>query len=82
MKELSLVVCVYNEEQNIKPLSDQIKAALSGFEYEVIFVDDGSTDRTREEIRAINDERFILVELKRNYGQSSALQAGIRNNFV
>lgn len=77
MKELSLVVCVYNEEQNIKPLSDQIKAALSGFEYEVIFVDDGSTDRTREEIRAINDERFILVELKRNYGQSSALQAGI-----
>ena len=77
MKELSLVVCVYNEEQNIKPLSNQINTALSGFEYEVIFVDDGSTDRTREEIRAINDERFILVELKRNYGQSSALQAGI-----
>ncbi|PTN09782.1 glycosyltransferase family 2 protein [Mangrovibacterium marinum] len=77
MKELSLVVCVYNEEQNIKPLSDQIKAALKDFDYEVLFVDDGSTDTTRDEIRAIKDEHFVLVELKRNYGQSSALQAGI-----
>ncbi|WP_340114348.1 glycosyltransferase family 2 protein [Maribellus mangrovi] len=77
MKKLSLVICVWNEEPNIKPLSDQIKAALDGLDYEAVFVDDGSTDNTREEIRKINDERFILVELKRNYGQSSALQAGI-----
>lgn len=77
MKKLSLVVCVYNEEPNIKPLSEQIKKALKGIDYEAIFVDDGSTDKTRSEIRNINDERFILVELKRNYGQSSALQAGI-----
>ncbi|WP_423128186.1 glycosyltransferase family 2 protein [Gaoshiqia sp. Z1-71] len=77
MKELSLVICVYNEELNIRPLSEQIKAALSGYDFEAVFVDDGSTDSTREEIRAIADERFILVELKRNYGQSSALQAGI-----
>lgn len=77
MKKLSLVICVWNEEPNIKPLSDQIKAALDGLDYEAVFVDDGSTDNTREEIRRINDERFILVELKRNYGQSSALQAGI-----
>ncbi len=77
MKQLSLVICVYNEELNIKPLSEQIKKALSDYDYEAIFVDDGSTDTTRDEIRAINDERFILVELKRNYGQSSALQAGI-----
>lgn len=77
MKELSLVVCVYNEEQNIRPMAGQIQAALNGFDYEVLFVDDGSTDRTRDEIRAINDPHFLLVELKRNYGQSSALQAGI-----
>lgn len=77
MKELSLVVCVYNEEQNIRPMAEQVQAALKGFNYEVLFVDDGSTDRTREEIRAINDDHFLLVELKRNYGQSSALQAGI-----
>ncbi|WP_167613270.1 glycosyltransferase family 2 protein [Maribellus sediminis] len=77
MKKLSLVICVWNEEPNIKPLSEQIKAALKDIDFEAIFVDDGSTDNTREEIRKINDERFILVELKRNYGQSSALQAGI-----
>ncbi|MFV0591331.1 MAG: glycosyltransferase family 2 protein [Draconibacterium sp.] len=77
MKKLSLVICVYNEEASIKPLSDEIKAALKDIDFEAIFVDDGSTDKTREEIRKINDERFLLLELKRNYGQSSALQAGI-----
>ena len=77
MKKLSLVICVYNEEPNIKPLADQIKAALIDYDFEAIFVDDGSTDGTRREILNINDERFLLVELKRNYGQSSALQAGI-----
>lgn len=77
MKKLSLVICVYNEEPNIKPLSEQIKRALEGIDYEAIFVDDGSSDGTRSAIRKINDGRFILVELKRNYGQSSALQAGI-----
>ncbi len=77
MKKLSLVICVYNEEPNIKPLSEQIKKALAGIDYEAVFVDDGSTDGTRSEILKINDERFLLVELKRNYGQSSALQAGI-----
>ena len=77
MKKLSLVICVFNEEPNIIPLSEEIKTALKNFNFEAIFVDDGSTDKTREEILKINDERFILVELKRNYGQSSALQAGI-----
>lgn len=77
MKQLSVVICVYNEELNIRPLSEQIKSALKDFDYEAIFVDDGSTDRTREEVKAINDEHFLLLELKKNYGQSSALQAGI-----
>lgn len=77
MKKLSLVICVYNEEPNIKPLAEQIKVALKDYDFEAIFVDDGSTDGTRREILNINDERFLLVELKRNYGQSSALQAGI-----
>ena len=77
MKKLSLVICVWNEELNIKPLSDQIKNKLNDFDFEAIFVDDGSTASTRSEIKKINDNRFILVEHKRNYGQSSALQAGI-----
>jgi glycosyltransferase involved in cell wall biosynthesis len=77
MKKLSLVICVFNEESNIAPLSEQIKVALNNIDFEAIFVDDGSTDQTIAEIKKINDDRFILVELKRNYGQSSALQAGI-----
>ena len=77
MKKLSLVICVFNEEPNVQPLSEQIMQALEGIDYEAIFVDDGSTDGTRTAVRNINDQRFILVELKRNYGQSSALQAGI-----
>jgi len=77
MKKLSVVICVWNEELNIKPLAKQIKTALNDFDFEAIFVDDGSTDNTREEIKKINDKRFLLVELKKNYGQSSALQAGI-----
>jgi len=79
MKKLSLVICVFNEKQNITPLSAQIKEALQDIDFEAIFVDDGSTDGTQEEINKIDDERFILIELKRNYGQSSALQAGIDN---
>ncbi|MCF8359724.1 MAG: glycosyltransferase family 2 protein [Prolixibacteraceae bacterium] len=75
--KISLVVCVFNEEENILPLAEQIKQALDGFDYEAIFVDDGSTDRTRQKIREIADARFILVELRKNYGQSSAIQAGI-----
>ncbi len=77
MKKLSVVICVFNEEPNILPLAVEIQHALVGLDFEAIFVDDGSTDGTRDEIMKINDERFQLVELKRNYGQSSALQAGI-----
>ena len=77
MKKLSVVICVYNEEPNILPLSTEIQNALNGIDFEAIFVDDGSTDGTRDEIMKINEVRFQLVELKRNYGQSSALQAGI-----
>lgn len=77
MKKLSLVICVFNEEPNILPLANEIKTALKNIDFEAIFVDDGSTDKTRDEIRKIDDERFLLLELKRNYGQSSALQAGI-----
>ncbi len=77
MKKLSLVISVYNEEENIVPLVEQISAALKDFDYETIFVDDGSSDSTVSTIRGIHDPHIHLVELKRNYGQSSALAAGI-----
>ncbi len=75
--KLSLVIPVYNEEGNARLLTESIEVALVGYEYEVIFVDDFSTDGTREEIKNMNDPRVVLIEMKMNYGQSSALLAGI-----
>jgi glycosyltransferase involved in cell wall biosynthesis len=77
MRELSVVVTVINEEDNIHPLVEEIRKALSGMDYEVIFVDDGSTDATRKRVKEIIDDRITLVELRKNYGQSTAMTAGI-----
>ncbi len=77
MRELSVVVTVMNEEENIKPLLESIRAALAGIDYEVILVDDGSTDKTKQQVLENTDDRTILVELRKNYGQSTAMTAGI-----
>ena len=74
---LSIVVPVYNEEQNIKPLIEEIHKSITGFEYEVIFVDDGSSDNTVNEIRNIKEGNVRLVRFARNFGQTSAMAAGI-----
>lgn len=76
MEKLSLVISVFNEEDNVLPLSEKIIEALDGYSYEVIFVDDGSTDDTIQKINSIGDERIHVLQLKKNYGQSSALLAG------
>ncbi|NTW23710.1 MAG: glycosyltransferase family 2 protein, partial [Lentimicrobium sp.] len=75
--KLSIIICVYNEEANIKPLNKWINESIQDIDYEIIYVDDGSTDLTRKEIIALNDPRVVLVEFRKNYGQSSALYAGI-----
>jgi glycosyltransferase involved in cell wall biosynthesis len=77
MKELSLVIPVMNEEDNIKPLLEAVRDALKDFDYEVILVDDGSSDATRKRIVEYSDDRTVLVELRKNYGQSTAMTAGI-----
>lgn len=77
MPKLSVVICVYNEEENVRPLVEQIFSALDGMDYEIVYVDDGSTDNTVGEINAINSKRIRLVRLSTNYGQSPALAAGI-----
>lgn len=77
MRELSLVITVMNEEDNILPMVEAVESALSGIDYELIFVDDGSTDATRARIKQVVSERIILVELRKNYGQSTAMTAGI-----
>lgn len=77
MKKLSVVVCVYNEEENIKPLIEKIESSINNIDYEVVYVDDGSTDNTVKEIMLQNRKWIKLIELKKNYGQSSAMAAGI-----
>lgn len=77
--KLSVVIPVYNEEDNVKLLVEKINESLAGYSYEIILVDDFSTDSTRKVIKALNNPNVVLVELKKNYGQSLALAAGIDN---
>lgn len=75
--KLSVIVTVFNEEENVVPLIKKIKTALQDVEYELIYVDDGSTDRTLKTLRQELYKRLVIVEFRRNYGQSAALMAGI-----
>lgn len=77
MTELSVIITVMNEEENIKPLLESIRSALNGIDYEVILVDDGSTDKSKLQILNYADDNTVLVELRKNYGQSTAMMAGI-----
>jgi glycosyltransferase involved in cell wall biosynthesis len=77
---LSVVVPLYNEEDNIRLLHEKLKGALDplGQEYEILFVDDGSTDKTLsllEEIQS-HDNNVIVLSLRRNFGQTAAFAAG------
>lgn len=75
--KLSVVIPLMNEKENIQPLLRQLHEALAGISYEILLVDDGSTDGTQDEIRTHLDARTFLVELMKNYGQSTAMAAGI-----
>lgn len=78
--DISIVSPVYNEEGNIERLYEELKEVLGDMDrsHEIIFVDDGSTDDSYEKMREIasRDESFRVVKLRKNFGQSSALQAG------
>ncbi|MDY2587858.1 glycosyltransferase family 2 protein [Winogradskyella aquimaris] len=74
---LSLVIPLYNEEKNIQLLLKHIDEALKGHLFEIILVDDFSTDKTVNTIKALQHSKVKLIELRKNYGQSSALAAGI-----
>ncbi len=75
--KLSVVIPVMNEEENIAPLFKALREALKGLDYELIFVDDGSTDATVQKIKEEANERTKLLVLSRNFGQSLAMAAGI-----
>jgi dolichol-phosphate mannosyltransferase len=82
MPSLSVVIPVYNEEDNLEPLWAELVLVLErlGEEFEVIFVDDGSQDRSAEIIRGLReaDPRVRLVRFKANAGESAATDAGFR----
>jgi dolichol-phosphate mannosyltransferase len=72
---LSIVVPLFNEEDNVRPLVAEIAGALEGWDFELVLVDDGSTDST---VARIPQEPFVRVlEFEKNTGQSAAMHAGI-----
>jgi glycosyltransferase involved in cell wall biosynthesis len=79
--ELSIVIPVYNEEENVGPLIGEIEVALSalGKSYEVVVVDDGSRDGTFLKLRQMHQclPQLKVIGLKRNFGQTAALAAGL-----
>ncbi|WP_209405930.1 glycosyltransferase family 2 protein [Pseudozobellia sp. WGM2] len=74
---LSIVVPLYNEADNVSLLTQKIHESLQGYDYQIIYVDDFSSDGTRQIVNKMNDEKVHLIALKKNYGQSLALAAGI-----
>ena len=76
LSEVSVVVPVFNEEENVPILQSELRAALSGLDHEIIFVDDGSTDRSADKIERAANVRIMRFE--KNAGQSAALYAGIK----
>ncbi len=80
MPKYSIVIPLHNEQENVTELYDRLKAVMEAQTdpFELIFVDDGSTDRTFHLLREILavDSRVVVVKLRRNFGQTSALAAG------
>ena len=81
MDLLSIIVPCYNEEKNVEMFLDEVQNVLVGFNYEIIFINDGSQDNTQEKIRKMADSntnvKYILFS--RNFGKESAIYAGLIN---
>jgi glycosyltransferase involved in cell wall biosynthesis len=76
---LSVIIPIKDERENVGPLHERLTTALVGLDYELVFVDDGSGDDSFQLLAdlALRDDRVKLVGLRRNYGQTAALSAGI-----
>jgi len=76
---LSIVVPVYNEEGNLQKLYDELIETISTYNYEIIFVNDGSMDASKEIIQALilKDSRIKLIDFSRNFGHEAATSAGV-----
>lgn len=86
-RKLSIVIPAYNEEDSIKPLYDEIEASVAKLiknhkiqDYEILFVNDGSSDNTEKNIIKLTaDKRVKLISLRKNFGKSKALQIGFQH---
>jgi glycosyltransferase involved in cell wall biosynthesis len=81
---VSIVAPVYNEKENIEPLHRGLSEALNDLSYELVFVDDGSTDGSLEELIKIAEQdtnHVRVIELRRNFGQTAAIAAGIDHSL-
>jgi len=82
--ELSIVIPLFNERGNLGPLHEELRNALAAMEcsHEIIFVDDGSTDGSADELRRIkeSDSNVRVIRLAKNTGQTAALQCGFSNS--
>ncbi len=81
--KLSIVIPLYNEEESLKPLFEEIRKGVRNLnlDYEIIFVDDGSTDNSLNVIKELNkrDTRVRYISFRKNYGKSAALNVGFKN---
>ena len=81
MKKLNIVLPAHNEHNNISPIYKEIILALANcnYPYEILFIDDGSTDDTLMQIKALSaeDSKVKYIELSRNFGHQNALKAGL-----
>jgi len=75
--EISVVITIFNEEGNIAPLLEAVYSALSAIDYELLLVDDGSTDRSVEKMKLLANDRTRVLVFNKNYGQTTALAGGI-----
>ena len=78
--DLSIIIPTFDEEDNVEPLYQVLIATMPplGHSFEIIFIDDGSRDRTFARLAAIaaRDGRVRVIKLRRNYGQAAAMAAG------
>jgi dolichol-phosphate mannosyltransferase len=73
---VSVIVPLFNEEENVSILQSELEAALGGSDHEIIFIDDGSIDRTAEQIEQAPNIR--VIRFAKNAGQSAAIYAGLK----
>jgi glycosyltransferase involved in cell wall biosynthesis len=75
--EISLVVALKNEEENVQPLIKKVDEALANIAYELILIDDGSNDKTVQKIKEVLSSKVKLIVFRKNFGQTQAMKAGI-----